>query len=151
MQRSPGGEVRPFGREVARIAEWHRKTEPLHNGEQWCKSVDWPKLDKRHSLLIEIINGWDKGICTLLEYLEKIMEFEGWLLRGLVIAYTSWRSETERLRRVEYIEDATGQRVERESMHNWYKKHYPWGIGFDRERKPSGFAEFSRLLDEYPE
>jgi hypothetical protein len=150
LQRSPGGEVRPFGLEVARSAEWHRITEPLHNSEQWRKSVDWPQSDSRHSLLIEVINKWDSGICTLLEYLVDVKQYPGWLSRGLVEAYMSWRSEATRLRRVEYIKDAKGQAVEQEAMQGWYNKYYPHGIGFDKDRKPSGFAEFYRLLDEHP-
>jgi hypothetical protein len=105
-------------------------------------------------LLIEIINEWDSDICTLLEYLVDIKQYPDWLSRGLVVAYMSWRSEAGRLRRVEYIKDAKGQTVEKEVMQDWYNKHYPNGVGFDKTprpaTKPSGFAEFSRLLDEFP-
>lgn len=105
-------------------------------------------------MLIKVINVWRSDVCPLFEYLVDIMQLDGWLSRGLVVAYMSWRSETERLRRVEYVKDAKGQTVEREAMQGWYDKHYPNGIGFDKaprpETKPSGFAEFARLLDEHP-
>lgn len=107
-------------------------------------------------MLIEVIDVWRSDVCPLFDYLVDIMELDGWLSRGLVVAYMSWRSETERLRRVEYVKDANGQTVEREVMQSWYDKYYPHGIGFGKDRnprgdaEPSGFSEFSRLLDEHP-
>ena len=105
-------------------------------------------------MLIEVINEWNSGICTLLEYLVDVKQYPDWLSRGLVVAYMSWRSETERLRRVEYVKDAKGQTVEREVMQSWYDKHYPNGVGYNKTprpaTKPSGFSEYCRLLDEHP-
>lgn len=124
----------------------------MRNSESWWRSVDRPPYDQRHKLLIDVIKKWDKDVFgTLASYLDEHKRYPGWLRRGILEAYIAFKDEMARFNKVEYVNGADGQKIEREAMHGWYEKHYPWGMGFDRDRKPSGFAEFSRLLDEYPE
>lgn len=108
--------------------------------------VDRPPYDERHALLIDTINEWKENIFgPLWKYLDEYKQYPGWLCRGIIAAYIAFRDEEERLNRVEYVEDARGGRVKVDAMEKWICKHYP--SGFDE--KNCGFAEFSRLLDEY--
>lgn len=78
-----------------------------------------------------------------MSYLE-YKEYESWLCRGLIAAYMSFRNESQRLNKTEHVKGAKNETVEREAMYRWYEKHYPHGFS-----DGCGFAEFSRLLDEY--
>jgi hypothetical protein len=120
----------------------------LHNSESFWRSVDRPPCDERHALIIDVVNEWDKDVFgQLSSYLSEYKQYSGWLCRGLTAAYMAFRAEAQRLNRVEHVKGAKGETIEREAMYGWYEKHYPrHGLG-----NGSGFAEFSRLLDEDPE
>jgi hypothetical protein len=119
----------------------------LHNSESFRRLVDRPSYDDRHAALIDIVNEWKENIFgTLWSYLGEYKGYEGWQRRGFVAAYIAFHDEAQRLNRVEHVKDVRGGSVEVDAMEKWIRKHYP--SGFDE--KNCGFAEFSRLLDEYP-